>query len=211
MSRLSSWSAATRFAVPASGKPCANCRNAPTSSSRDISDACQEDLERWEANIRPGTLLNSGPAISRLADRGDLTASDSARQAIEHLQTDLRDFRDRHKLDRVVVVNVSSTEAPFDSGEVHESLERLTPALDRRQSPLPASSLYAWAALDLGLPYINFTPSLGASTPALRELAHQRRAVLGGKDGKTGETLLKTRSCPDVCPAQLATAQLGRP
>ncbi len=79
---------------------------------------------------------------------------------------------------------------------MHESLERLTPALDRRQAPLPSSSLYAWAALDLGLPYINFTPSLGASVPALQELAQQRRAVIAGKDGKTGETLMKSVLAP---------------
>jgi myo-inositol-1-phosphate synthase len=56
--------------------------------------------------------------------------------------------------------------------------------------------LYAWAALDLGCPYVNFTPSLGASLAALEELAIQRKTVLGGKDGKTGETLLKTVLAP---------------
>lgn len=162
----------------------------------DLATACQDDLESWEANIRPGTLLNSGPSIARLADRSDLKTSDTAREAIEHLQADLRDFRERHRLDQVVVVNVSSTEPPFETNEIHESLERLKPELDRRQAPLPASSLYAWAALDLGLPYINFTPSLGASTPALLELAEQRRAVTAGKDGKTGETLMKSVLAP---------------
>ncbi len=161
-----------------------------------IANACQEDLERWESNLRPGVLLNSDPAIARLADRSDLATNGTARSAIERIQKDLRDFQDRNKLEQVVVINVSSTEAPFEIGEVHESLERLTPALERRQPPLPPSSLYAWAALDLGLPYINFTPSPGASLPALVELAQQRRTVLGGKDGKTGETLMKSVLAP---------------
>lgn len=161
-----------------------------------LAEACRDDLQRWEANLRPGTLLNSGSAIAQLADRTDLPSNDTANGAIERIQNDLRDFRDRNKLEQVVVVNVSSTEAPFATGDLHESLERLTPALDHRQAPLPASSLYAWAALDLGLPYINFTPSLGASLPALVELAHKRRAVIGGKDGKTGETLLKSVLAP---------------
>src|SRR5262249_44078746 len=98
--------------------------------------------------------------------------------------------------DQVVVLNVSSTEPPFTTGEVHQSYERLAAALDARPVPLPASSLYAWAALDLGFPYINFTPSLGATFPALEELAVLRTTVLGGKDGKTGETLLKTVLAP---------------
>src|SRR5262249_25717572 len=52
------------------------------------------------------------------------------------------------------------------------------------------------AALDLGLPYVNFTPSLGATVPALEELARVRGTVIAGKDGKTGETLLKTVLAP---------------
>jgi myo-inositol-1-phosphate synthase len=61
---------------------------------------------------------------------------------------------------------------------------------------LPASAIYSWAALDLGWPYVNFTPSLGASIPALQELAIQKKTVLAGKDGKTGETLLKSVLAP---------------
>src|SRR5262245_53682846 len=75
-------------------------------------------------------------------------------------------------------------------------MPQLARTLDRRPPPLPASSIYAFAALDLGLPYVNFTPSLGATFPALEELAVARRAVVAGKDGKTGETLLKTVLAP---------------
>jgi len=61
---------------------------------------------------------------------------------------------------------------------------------------LPASSLYALAALRCGYTYINFTPSLGASLPALDELAESSGAIYAGKDGKTGETLVKTVLAP---------------
>jgi myo-inositol-1-phosphate synthase len=62
--------------------------------------------------------------------------------------------------------------------------------------PVPASSLYALAAIELGLPYVNFTPSLGASFPAALQLAHERRVPVAGQDGKTGETLLKSVLAP---------------
>jgi myo-inositol-1-phosphate synthase len=162
-----------------------------------LADACAADLEEWEANVRPGTVLNSGSTIARLADLPEAKETVTPRKAIEHLQADLRAFQEKHRLDQVVVVNVASTEPPFELGEVHDSLERLLPTLDRHQPlTLPASSLYAWAAIDLGMPYVNFTPSLGASVPALQELARQRGTVLAGKDGKTGETLLKTVLAP---------------
>lgn len=158
--------------------------------------ACQDQLAEWESNIRPGTVLGAGPTISRLADRPEVHEAASPRAAIEQIKADLNAFRQARKLDQVVVVNVSSTEPPFDSHESHASLERLNAALDRRQAVLPASSLYAYAALDLGLPFVNFTPSLGATLPALEELALARRTVVAGKDGKTGETLLKTVLAP---------------
>jgi myo-inositol-1-phosphate synthase len=162
----------------------------------DVLAGCDSQLEAWEANIRPGTILGAGPTIGKLAEMPEVSRAETARAALVQIQADLRSFRDRYKLDQVVVINVSSTEPPFAISEVHQSLDRLSAALDARPVPLPASSLYAWAALDLGLPYINFTPSLGATFPALEELAGARKTVLGGKDGKTGETLLKTVLAP---------------
>ncbi len=162
----------------------------------EVIEACLPDLDRWTENVRPGTVLNAGPTIDRLADLPEAHRSETARSAIDRIQADLQAFRTRHRLDQVVVINVASTEPPFETDEAHQSVARLLPALEKRGPVLPASSLYAWAALDLGWPYVNFTPSLGASFPAAYELAEERRAVHGGKDGKTGETLLKTVLAP---------------
>jgi myo-inositol-1-phosphate synthase len=160
-------------------------------------EQCLPDLEEWTANIRPGTVLGCGATIAKLANLSEVQRLDSPRVAIESIQSDLRNFQEKHRLEQVVVVNVASTEPPFEVGDVHKSMKSFLPALTQGNSRLvPASSLYAWAALDLGLPYINFTPSLGASFPAIQELACQRRAVFCGKDGKTGETLLKTVLAP---------------
>jgi myo-inositol-1-phosphate synthase len=46
------------------------------------------------------------------------------------------------------------------------------------------------------LAYINFTPSLGATPPAVQKLAELRRTCHAGRDGKTGETLLKSVLAP---------------
>jgi myo-inositol-1-phosphate synthase len=162
-----------------------------------LSDACMADLDGWSENVRPGTVLNAGTTIAKLADLPEVQQTNSMRTAVEGVQADLRQFRETHRLDQVVVINVASTEPPFELSEVHNSLQRLmAPQECRNQAALPASALYAWAAIDLGLPYVNFTPSLGASFPAIQELAQERRTPLAGQDGKTGETLLKTVLAP---------------
>jgi myo-inositol-1-phosphate synthase len=163
----------------------------------ELIEVCLPDLDRWTENVRPGTVLNAGATIARLADLPEVQRAETAKAAVARIQADLQAFREAHRLDQLVVANVASTEPPFETGDVHASLERMLPALEQRNHPvLPASALYAWAALDLGLPYVNFTPSLGASFPAIQQLAQQRGAVFAGKDGKTGETLLKTVLAP---------------
>jgi myo-inositol-1-phosphate synthase len=162
-----------------------------------VLDACAADLEAWGENVRPGTVLSGDEAAARLVDRPDLPAVSSPAQAVGAIQRDLCDFRDRHRLDQLVVVNVASTEPSPDPLPEYADLDRLRAALSRPgPGPLPSSSLYAYAALDLGLPYVNFTPSLGADPPALQALAELRGAPVAGKDGKTGETLVKTVLAP---------------
>ncbi len=159
---------------------------------------CKGELDKIDKQIRPGTLLHVGPTIEKFAAPELQKRRETPRAAIERLQADLRAFRDSHKLSHVIVINVASTE-PAPAGV--ETLPADWPALDKLidkpgKCPLPASSLYAIAALDLGCSYLNFTPSLGASPPAIGQLAQLRSACHMGYDGKTGETLLKSTLAP---------------
>ncbi len=160
-----------------------------------ILQACQPDLDAWSQNVRPGTVLGSGPTIIKLAELPEVHRAATPREAVDKVQADLREFQAKNKLDQVVVANVASTEPPCPLDDRHSSIAKFRAALDKKD-PIPASALYGWAALDLGFPYVNFTPSLGSSFPAALELAHERRTVICGKDGKTGETLMKTVLAP---------------
>jgi len=95
------------------------------------------------------------------------------------------------------VVNVASTEPPTDVTGWPTSWAELERQLNAGEAcSLPASSLYAIAALDAGHSYLNFTPSLGPAIPAIDELARLRRSRYYGCDGKTGETLMKSVLAP---------------
>jgi myo-inositol-1-phosphate synthase len=164
--------------------------------SEALIQACQPDLEKWSANVRPGTVLGSGPTISKLADMLEVQRVSTPKEAVERVQADLREFRDKNKLDQLVVANVSSTEPPKELDDRYSSVAKFRTALEAKDTTIPASALYGWAALDLGIPYINFTPSLGSSFPAALELAQERKTTVCGKDGKTGETMMKTVLAP---------------
>ena len=93
-------------------------------------------------------------------------------------------------------MNVASTEPPASPSPAWDSLDSLRTAFANGESALPASSLYAYAALTADCPYVDFTPSTGARVPAIDELARTRGLPYAGRDGKTGETLLKSVLAP---------------
>jgi myo-inositol-1-phosphate synthase len=161
-----------------------------------VIQACLPDLERWSTNVRPGTVLGAGATIGKLVDLPEVNKVATPRQAVERIQADLNEFRQKQRLDTMIVANVASTEPPLDLDDRFSTIARFKAALDAKNAAIPASTLYGWAALDLGIPYVNFTPSLGTTFPAAIELARERRTVTCGKDGKTGETLMKTVLAP---------------
>ena len=163
----------------------------------DLVEALRSDLEAVEGQVRPGYLDGSGPAVSPLAGAGFLPRKESLTAAAERLGADLEAFRSRHRLDTVVVINLASTEAPIRLGKDHRRLESFVRLIrEDRRSQITPSILYAYAALERGFPYVNFTPSQGASTPALHQLAEKHHVPFYGNDGKTGETLMKAVLAP---------------
>ena len=159
--------------------------------------ACAASLKRCQREIRDGAIAHCGQPVAQMADRPGVHRKESAAGAVERLAHDISSFRRRHALRHVVVINIASTEPPFAVGKTHQDWPRLSKALARHgPSPLPASSLYALAAIEAGASYINFTPSLGIDAPALRQRAAQCGTAFMGNDGKTGETLMKSVLAP---------------
>jgi myo-inositol-1-phosphate synthase len=145
--------------------------------------AVSDELEAADREIRPGHDGVDGPA--RQID------------AVERLACDIAEFRRAHALDRVVVVNVSSTEPPARPLPEHSDLAALDRALAAPgRRVLPPSALAAYAAFSADCPYVDFTPSPGLRLPAVVELANRRNLPYAGSDGKTGETLLRSALAP---------------
>lgn len=159
---------------------------------------CHDTLAAADSNIRPGVLWNVGDTIRSLAASSATPMIDklSARESIERIQSDLAEFQKLHELESVVVVNLASTEPPAAQDSWPATWEETKSLIDRPDCPLPASSLYAIAALDLEMSYVNFTPSLGATPAGIDELARERGTCHAGHDAKTGETLLKSVLAP---------------
>lgn len=161
---------------------------------RSVLDAVASDLAEIDRRIEPGTAVNTGDAVTDHAD--ELKPHSSLREAIDDVRDDFAAFCAEHDLDRLVVVNVASTEPALSDPGRYDTRERLERAIDDDDPDLPASVLYAYAALVDSHPYVNFTPSTGSAIGGLRELALERDVPHVGRDAKTGETLVKSALAP---------------
>ncbi|MFI5930732.1 inositol-3-phosphate synthase [Actinoplanes sp. NPDC051494] len=150
------------------------------------------------AGVLPGRLVAA--LASELAavekELRPLPTGDTQAVVAERIVADLRDFRDRHALDRVVVIDVATTEPVIEPHPAHATLADLEQALTGSEPVLPSSALGAYASMKAGCSFVDFTPSTGARLPALAELAWQEGVPYAGNDGKTGETLVKSVLAP---------------
>ncbi len=170
----------------------------------DHLDGARDVLEELATRLDPGILLGGGRGVRRLTDNPRAVAVSSPEHAVAAIRANLEAFKRETDVARVVVVNLASTEEhradPPHYADL-ASFERMLRA--GATDDFSASVLTAYAAIQCGCAYLNFTPSMGSSIPALIELARQRNVPHMGRDGKTGETLLKTTLAPMFLARQL--------
>ncbi|HEY0609296.1 MAG TPA: inositol-3-phosphate synthase, partial [Chitinophaga sp.] len=111
---------------------------------------------------------------------------------------DIETFKAKHNCDRIVMVWCGSTEIFHEASDVHDSLASFEQGLKDNDSRIAPSMIYAYAALKLGVPYCNGAPNLTVDIPALVELSKETETPIGGKDFKTGQTLMKTILAPGL-------------
>jgi myo-inositol-1-phosphate synthase len=139
--------------------------------------------------VKPWPAIGNSKFLSNI--EGENKVAGSHRENIEKIRANLREFITQ--CDSVVVINLASTEKlAVEGNEIFNSLAAFEKALDEDSPDISPAMLYAYAALTKGIPYGNFTPSVSADIPALIELANVRKVPVAGKDGKTGQTFIKS-------------------
>jgi myo-inositol-1-phosphate synthase len=141
----------------------------------------------WPAIGNPG-FVNNISGLNRIEAAGH-------RAVVERIHQDLDKLRER--CESVVVINLASTEKLATEGnEIFNSIADLERALDEDSPHISPAVLYAYAAITAGVGYGNFTPSVAADIQALIELAERANVPIAGKDGKTGQTFIKSVLAP---------------
>src|SRR5689334_1124472 len=145
--------------------------------------------------VQPMPAAFDASYVKRL-DGPNVKDRSDKRAMLEGIRADINAFRERHLVDRLVMIWCASTEIFLEPGPAHADLESFEKAIDANDPQIAPSMLYAYAALLEGVPFANGAPNLTLDVPALRQYATEHAIPIMGKDFKTGQTLIKTVIAP---------------
>jgi myo-inositol-1-phosphate synthase len=154
-----------------------------------------EPIADFLKGIKPMPAVFDQFYVKRL-EGSNVKKGKTKRELAEALRKDIRDFKAKHGCDRLVMVWCASTEVFIAPGPAHQTMAALEKAMDANDPSIAPSMLYAYAAIMEGVPYANGAPNLSCDVPALEALAREKGVPIGGKDFKTGQTMLKTVLAP---------------
>lgn len=147
--------------------------------------------------IKPMKAVFDQSYVSNLAGTNLKKAATKYDLALQVI-ADIENFKKENDCNRVVMVWCGSTEKYIEETDIHSSIEKFEAALKNNESLIAPSMIYAYAAIKTGVPFANGAPNLTCDIPALLELAKQTNTPIGGKDFKTGQTLMKTILAPGL-------------
>ncbi|MGQ9485230.1 MAG: inositol-3-phosphate synthase [Desulfosoma sp.] len=156
-----------------------------------------EPIRDFLETIQPMKAVFDRRFVKNL-DGNHVKPGSSLRALTEVVKEDIERFRQAHGIDRCVMIWCGSTEVYLKPEEPHQSLEAFLKAVENKDPRISPSMIYALAALESGIPFINGAPNLTVDIPAMVTLAKEKKVPIAGKDFKTGQTLMKTILAPGL-------------
>ena len=147
--------------------------------------------------VKPMPAIFDRSYVRRL-EGSNVKSTKSKWDAVLEVREDIQRFKADNRVERLVMIWCGSTEVFMQHHEVHNELESLEKAIKENHPAISPSMIYAYAALQEGVPFLNGAPNLTVDVPAMVELARQKGVPIGGKDFKTGQTLMKTLLAPGL-------------
>ena len=164
---------------------------------KHLLDQVKDELQAF----KPWPAVASAKFLHSMAGKNVVEAK-TFRDEIKIMSGQIEAFKKQHKLDRVVMLNLTSTEKWTEVGNVHKTIEAFEAGLDANDERISPAMKFMYMSCKLGIPHGNFTPSL-TKIPALEKLSETSGVPIAGEDGKTGQTLLKTVLAPMFVVRQL--------
>ena len=154
-----------------------------------------EQVKPFLSGITPRKAVFDKNYVKKL-DGPNVKKGKNKKELVEQLRDDIRDFKQTSGADRLAMIWCGSTESFIEAGPVHQTVESFEKGLLANDENIPPSMMYAYAAMQEGVPFANGAPNLTVDVPVIQELSRKNEAPICGKDYKTGQTLIKTILAP---------------
>ncbi|XP_066277981.1 inositol-3-phosphate synthase 1-A-like [Branchiostoma lanceolatum] len=124
--------------------------------------------------------------------RADNLIKGTKMEQVNQIRKDIRDFKAKNDLDKVIVLWSANTERFSDvlTG-LNDTAAALLNAIEKNACEVSPSTLFAVASILEGSAYINGSPQ-NTFVPGVLELAEQHSVFIGGDDFKSGQTKIKS-------------------
>ena len=154
-----------------------------------------EQVKPFLSSIKPRKAVFDKNYVKKL-DGPNVKKGKNKMELVEQVREDIRDFKKSSGADRLVMIWCGSTETFIEAGPVHQTVESFEKGLLANDENIAPSMIYAYAAMQEGVPFANGAPNLTVDIPVMHELSRKNEAPICGKDYKTGQTLIKTILAP---------------
>lgn len=138
--------------------------------------------------IKPYVGLHTNKDIKLEKHFNNFISPNSVKEAISILKNNIIDFKKMNSLDNIIVFYLGSPSKKTLSELKNIKYEEI---LQQDINQLPSSLLYAIAAIEEHSHFIDFTPSETLEFKFLWDLAKDYEVQISGRDGSTGQTMLK--------------------
>ncbi|KAI9866446.1 MAG: Myo-inositol-1-phosphate synthase [Pleopsidium flavum] len=121
-----------------------------------------------------------------------LDGSKASMAHVEQIRKDIRDFKARNGLDKVIVQWTANTERYADIIKgVNDTAENLLKSIEHEHEEVAPSTIFAVACILENAPFINGSPQ-NTFVPGAIDLAEKHGSFIGGDDFKSGQTKMKS-------------------
>ncbi|KAH7420596.1 hypothetical protein KP509_13G013900 [Ceratopteris richardii] len=125
-------------------------------------------------------------------ERANNLVKGTKKEQMAKIIADIREFKSKNKVDRVVVLWTANTERYSDivTG-LNDTKENLFKSLEKGESEISPSTIYALACIHEKVPFINGSPQ-NTFVPGVIDYAISQNSLIGGDDFKSGQTKMKS-------------------
>ena len=153
----------------------------------------QRQLRPYLETLKPRPSIYCPDFIAaNQADRADNVLKGTKKQMVEQIRADIREFKVKNQLDKVIVLWTANTERFCEIRDgLNDTAENLLASINRNEDEVSPSTLFAVASILESCSYINGSPQ-NTFVPGVVALAEKFRTFLGGDDFKSGQTKIKS-------------------